>query len=358
MQLLIFRKVPFHTLTIWFNCDTIYWGGSVDIKDGLYLFPSGEKFSVFGVYLCQAIDLGTNSAGELLIEFLDFDFAKISGIIKNAKDFKGDRIFKEIETLDNNPVTVLIKILTNRKWVKAFDLSSEGWQDEYSGSVGEILNSIISTHQKIWELADIYCESAGGSAEERFDFFHAVSEPFTSMAVEEIISSRKPGKDFFKLPDENNYSFPYTHAYRFTDIENYVQFLFMNMMQYDPTFSKCNYCYNFFIPKTKKLTRFCNRVDPESGKTCKEIAPTVYRNYDIKSNKILKQYDLALRRNYMRMCRCEDRSLVETTDKDLTAEEYFEWRDKVIRAMRLWKDKEIPDTEFLNIITELDCLLH
>lgn len=326
----------------------------MDIKDGLYLFPVGEKFSVFGVYLYQAIDLGTKSAGELLIEFLDFDFAKISGIIKNAKDFEGDRIFKEIDALDNDLVTVLIKILTNRKWIKAFELSPEGWQDEYSDSVGEILNSIISTHQKIWELADIYCESVGGTAEERFDFFHAVSESFTSMTVEEIISSRKPGKDFFGMPDENDYSFPYTHAYRFTDIESYAQFVFMNMMRYDPTFSKCNYCYNFFIPKTKKLTRFCDRVDLESGKTCKEIAPTVYRNYDIKSNKILKQYDLAVRRNYMRMCRCEDRSLADITDKDLTAEEYFEWRDKVIRALRSWKDKKISDTEFLKIVKVLD----
>lgn len=326
----------------------------MDIKDGLYLFPSGEKFSVFGVYLCQAIDLGTKSAGELLIEFLDFDFAKISCIIKNAHEFEGNKIFDEIGALDNDPITVLIKILTNRKWIKSFELSPEGWQDEYSGSVGEILNSIISTHQKIWELADIYCESAGGTAEERFDFFHAVSELFTSMVVEEIISSRKPGKDFFGLPDENNFSFPYTHAYRLTDIENYAQFLFMNMMRYDPSFSKCNYCYNFFIPKTKKLTRFCDRVDPKSGKTCKEIAPTIYRNYDVKSNKILKQYDLAVRRNYMRMCRYEDRLLGESTDKDLTAEEYFEWRDRAIRAMRLWKDKKISDGELLKVVRELD----
>lgn len=354
MELLSFRKVPFHTLTTKRSCGTIYWGGIVDIKDGLYLFPIGEKFSVFGVYLCNPTDLGTKRAGELLIEFLDFDFAKISGIIKNAKEFEGDSIFNEIGALDNDPITVLIKTLTNCKWSKAFEISPESWQDEYSGSVGEILNSIISTHQKIWELADIYCESVGGTAEERFDFFHAVSEPFTSIAVEEIISSRKQGKDFFGLPDENNYSFPYTHVYRFTDIDNYAQFIFMNMMRYDATFSKCNYCYNFFIPKTKKLTRFCDRVDPESGKTCKEIAPTKYRNYDVKSNKILKQYDLAVRRNYMRMCRGEDRSLGKSADKDLAPEDYFEWRDRVVKAIRLWKSKKISDEEFLKTVKELD----
>lgn len=115
MELLSFRKVPFHTLTTCWNCDTIYWGGIVDIRDGLYLFPVGEEFSVFGVYLCNPTDLGTKSAGELLIEFLDFDFANISGIVKNAKEFEGDKIFDEIGALDNDPITVLIKILTNRK---------------------------------------------------------------------------------------------------------------------------------------------------------------------------------------------------------------------------------------------------
>ena len=174
------------------------------------------------------------------------------------------------------------------------------------------------------------------------------------MTVEEIISARKPDRDFFGTPNENDYCFPYTRAYRFTDIENYAQFIFLNMMQYNYNFCKCNYCYRFFIPKTKKLTRFCDRIDTKSGKTCKETAPAVYRNDDISSNKILKQYDLAVRRNYMRMCRSEKRILGESSGRDIDQQIYFEWHDRVLKAMRLWRQKQVSDDELLRAVKELD----
>lgn len=323
------------------------------LKDGLYLFPEGEKFSVYGLYLCRVIELGTASAGELLIDFLDYDFSKMFSSIRHAEPLGGNEIFNAIEEFDDNAVTIFIKIMANREWARAYDLSPESWQDEYSISVVRILNSVISVHQNVWELADYYCERYG-SAEERFDFIHALNEPFTSMTVEEIISARKPGKDFFRLQSENDYCFPYTRAYRFTEVEDYAQFIFLNMMRYNSNFSKCNYCYSFFIPKTKKLTRFCDRMSSETGKTCKEIAPIVYRNDDISSNKILKQYDLAARRNYMRMCRGEERMFGESADKDLAPEEYFEWRDRALYAMRLWKSKKLSDEEFLKVVKALD----
>lgn len=310
----------------------------MEITDGLYLFPEGEKFSVYGLYLHRIIELGTAYPGELLIDFLDFDFSRIFSLVKNAGVLDGNEIFNAIEELDDNAVTVFIKIMTNREWIRAYDLSPENWQDEYSISVSRILDSIISAHQNVWELADNYCEGFG-SAEERFDLFHALSEPFASVEVEEIISARKPGRDFFCSTSDKDYCFPYTRVYRFTGIENYVRFVFLNMMQYNSNFCKCNYCYRFFIPKTKKLTRFCDRVSSDSGKTCKEIAPTAYRNNNINSNKFLKKYDLAVRRNYMRMCHGEERMFGESTDKDIDPQTYFDWRDRVLKAMRLWKHK-------------------
>lgn len=102
---------------------------------------------------------------------------------------------------------VLIKIMTYCEWTRAYDLSPEGWQNEYSISVTRILNSIISIHQNVWELADNYGESFG-SAKERFDFLHTLNEQFTSMVIEKIISVRKPGTDLFCVPSENDYCFP------------------------------------------------------------------------------------------------------------------------------------------------------
>lgn len=324
------------------------------MKNGLYLFPESEGFSVYCVFLNGFSELGTGCAGELLIDFLDYDFSRIFSIVRNIDSISGEEIFDTIDELGiNTAVPFLIKLMTDRDWAEAFDMSPENWGDRFKTAVLPILDSIISAHNNAWEFANYYCECYG-SAEERFDFFHLLEEQFTTMAVEEIISARKPGRDFFCAPSENDYCFPYTRAYCFTELQNYVQFLFLNMMQSNSNFCKCNYCYNFFIPKTKKLTRFCDRIDPESGKTCKEIAPTIYRNEDIGSNKILKEYDFALCRNYKRMCRTEERLPSASSDKDIDPQTYFDWRDRVLKAMKLWKGKEISDAEFLNIVKELD----
>lgn len=326
----------------------------MNIKDGLYLFPEIDKFLVYGAYLGNIFVFDSGSAGELLIDFLDHDFSEVFSIVKNSDAISGGEIFDTIENLEKKTSALfMIYFMNNHDWARAYDNNPNNWFEEYKAAAEQTLNSIISTHANTWAFADYYCERSG-SAEERFDFFYALEEQFTTMAVEEIISARKPGKDFFSVRSKGDYCFPYTHAYRFNDLQNYVQFLFLNMMQNNPNFCKCNYCYRFFIPKTKKPTRFCDRIDPESGKACKEIAPMVYRNEDISSNKILKQYDLAARRNYMRMCRGEERAFGRSADRDLEPTVYFEWRDRAVNAMRLWKNKKLSDEEFLKVVGELD----
>lgn len=95
-------------------------------------------------------------------------------------------------------------------------------------------------------------------------------------------------------------------------------------------------------------------MNPESGKTCKEIAPSTYRIEDIGLNKILKEFDLSLRRNYKRMSLSEERLSERSGGKDIDPHAYFNWRVCVLKAMRLWRQKQISDEEFLNIVNELD----
>lgn len=95
-------------------------------------------------------------------------------------------------------------------------------------------------------------------------------------------------------------------------------------------------------------------MNSESGKTCKEIAPSVFRNDDIESNAIMKEYDRALNRNYKRMCRAEGRLSKSSGGKDIDPQTYFDWRDRVLKAMRLWKNKQISDEKFLKAVKELD----
>lgn len=324
------------------------------LKYGLYLFPNGENFTQFGYYQGAVTEFGSANYGDQLIDFLDLDVSKIIQLSKNIEHMSGDDVTEAISDLVNNsPVLFLIRLMANDDWMRAYDCLSEHSDEDYKIMVLHTLESVVSTHSEIWALADYYCESSG-SAKERFDFIHAIDDAFTDIAVEEIISARKSGADFFFRPNENDYGFPYTHVYRFTDLKNYVQFIFLNMMQYNSTFCKCNYCYNFFIPKTKKPTRFCDRIDSTSGKTCKEIAPSVYRNQELGSTKVMQEYNRALQRNYKRMCRAEERLSNKQYEKDIEPQVYNEWRDRVLDSMRLWKSKEISVEEFVRVIRELD----
>lgn len=340
-----------------YNFFAIIWLREVvvlDLKYGLYLFPNGENFIQCGYYQGVVMEFGSSNYGNQLINFFDIDVNKIIRLSKNIEQMSGDDVTEAISDLENNnPALFLVKLMANDDWMRAYDCLSEHSDNEYKNMVSRTLKSVVSTYNEFWTLADYYC-THNGSAKEKFDFIHAIEQSITDMTVEEIISARKSGKDFFLRPYENDYSFPYTHSYRFTDLKNYIQFIFLNMIQFNSTFSKCNYCYNFFIPKTKKPTRFCDRIDPASGKTCKEIAPYVFRNHDLGSTKIMQEYNRALQRNYKRMCRAEERLSNRQCEKDIEPQVYGEWRDRVLDSMRLWKSKKISDEEFLIVVRELD----
>ncbi len=67
-----------------------------------------------------------------------------------------------------------------------------------------------------------------------------------------------------------------TTQYRFRSIKNYYMFLLMHFLETKPNVAWCYYCGRYFIPKTRKLTKYCDRIIKD-GKTCKQIAPSVIR---------------------------------------------------------------------------------
>lgn len=226
----------------------------MSLKDGLYLFPDNGRFSLYGFHQNRVTEFGTASGGEMLVDFLDFDIKKVFLLAKSVETFSIEETIMSIGDLGaDNCTSFLIRLMADNDWEQAYNLMSHISDQEYKKLVLQTLNSVISIHNEVWEYADYYCERYG-SAEERFDTFHALSGNFTTVVFDEIISSRNPGIDFFSDHDKNDYHSPYTHTYRFVNLRNYIQFVFMNMMQYNSNFCKCNYCYKFFISKTKTHT--------------------------------------------------------------------------------------------------------
>ena len=65
-----------------------------------------------------------------------------------------------------------------------------------------------------------------------------------------------------------------TKCYFFDSAANYLNFLLLNLIHLNPNICLCQNCGELFVAKTKKKTLYCDRIQPDSNKTCSEIGPT------------------------------------------------------------------------------------
>lgn len=68
--------------------------------------------------------------------------------------------------------------------------------------------------------------------------------------------------------------------------------------------ARCDYCWRYFIPKTKKVTRYCDRVT--DGFPCKERGSRFRRNLIAEQDKALKICEQLRERMYARFLRWQD----------------------------------------------------
>jgi hypothetical protein len=155
------------------------------------------------------------------------------------------------------------------------------------------------------------------------------------------------------LENLDKFAYPFTKCYFFDSVANFIAFLFINTMQKDYNLSECNYCHKLFVPKTKKKTRYCDRVQTEDSKTCKQLGPAE-RSELMKNLWCIDDYDKAIARNYKRLERKVDE--ISYMKQDLDFETYTTWLDKVKKAKEKFLKDEITDEEFLEIVYKLDNL--
>lgn len=176
MEPCFFCKVPFRTLTV-YKFFAIIWLREVvilDLKYGLYLFPNGENFIQCGYFQGVITEFGSTNYGDQLVEFFDIDINKIIRLSKNIEQMSGDDVTKAISDLvNNNPALFLVELMANDDWMRAYDCLSEHSDDEYKSMVLLTLESVVSTYNEFWILADYYCTHSG-TAKEKFDLIHAV----------------------------------------------------------------------------------------------------------------------------------------------------------------------------------------
>ena len=139
--------------------------------------------------------------------------------------------------------------------------------------------------------------------------------------------------------------------YYFRSPCNYYCYLFLMLLNKKPNVARCQCCGDYFIPKTKKVTLYCDRVI-KNGKTCKQIAPHLKRRINAKSDEVLKTFERTKQKMYKRYERANDS--LEPLAHGLSWNEYEQWQKSAREAKDKYVLGKITAEEALEIIEDKD----
>ena len=113
--------------------------------------------------------------------------------------------------------------------------------------------------------------------------------------------------------------------------------------------ARCDYCWGWFIPKTKKVTRYCDRVT--DGFPCKQRGARFKRNLVEDQDSALKVCNQLRDRMYARLLRWQD-AAPDERDKLISMEydQYEAWSENARLARMEYLKGELTAEEFLRRI--------
>jgi len=112
---------------------------------------------------------------------------------------------------------------------------------------------------------------------------------------------------------------------------------------------RCDYCWGYFIPKTKKVTRYCDRVT--DGQSCKQRGANLARLDKTSEDEALLVYKKLRDRMYARLLRWQDAA---PTDRSklipMDYEQYDRWSENARLAREEYVQGTLTAGEFLRKI--------
>ncbi len=158
------------------------------------------------------------------------------------------------------------------------------------------------------------------------------------------------------LVEETEGDIPYGNRllYSLTSIfELYQLLLALYFKQNKQRIAKCERCWNYFIPKTKKQTLYCDRTF--NGASCKQAGPNLKRNLGPEYDEALAIYNRIRNRMAERMDRYY---LFGPTERlnPMDADRYYDWLGMAHQARTDYLDKKISSGEFLRRIDSFQVL--
>lgn len=309
----------------------------------------------------HAKELSEVTFAEQLINFLKIDLDPLKRVLDRLK----------AQTKENTSLEELMKTFNTIGWIAGNFCVDEPVYSfllttVFDGRYAEINHSdelyifkdqavnalyhVIHAQAMFFTVADQYCRIEGTHLEKVNRIFTG-RETLFKMQLEQIIAHKDVNEKMFYMTRP---TLPYNRGYRFENLPDYIWYIFMQVMEYEVGLSQCDYCGHFFIPQTKKKTRYCDRVRTDDGRTCKQIGPQLIYRSKLKHSELLADYDRAINRNYRRVERYELKLENEKEGKDMTYGEYYDWLKELHGAKAAFLAGMISEEEFRGVIHGVD----
>lgn len=122
--------------------------------------------------------------------------------------------------------------------------------------------------------------------------------------------------------------------------------LALHFQQHDQRIARCDYCWGWFIPKTKKITRYCDRVT--DGYPCKQRGSRFKRNLVEEQDGALKICNQLRDRMYARLLRWQDAAPSERGGLiPMDYDQYSTWSENARLARIEYLEGKLMAEEFL-----------
>lgn len=135
--------------------------------------------------------------------------------------------------------------------------------------------------------------------------------------------------------------------YLFRSEDTYYYFLLQHFIASNPNVARCEFCGRVFIPKTRKKTKYCDRI-VRNGKTCKLVASQLSHRERAAAVRVIAEYN---RIKDMLLHRLDRITLDKKPSPiDLTRKEFYQWLDTATDARDRYLAGELSEEEALQII--------
>jgi len=318
------------------------------LKDGFYAYINHDRELIMGTAIGGTLyEPPPEALADYLISFIEFDFSSYQAVLDGLLELD---IF-----------------------APSLDVHYDDFDEcrEYCGIIADGLEDFAGRYFTKVELASINTIPDDGTASfwlyQAQRMVDALAEPiyahtfishaFHFLFVEEGSKNEKMSRLFEWYPAWREHLFE--EAFWFDDdalhrrkhIRSHTElmlFCVLALIEQGSAMRCCACCGGYFIPKTKKMTLYCDRVI-KGNKTCKELAPGLKRRQNKEQDEALAEYDRLYNLYYARMERYEGRADLErpATETDISQKEFFLWSAKAQALRKTYLAREISAKEFL-----------